>query len=302
MSSDLPAPTNMGNTYILDPESAAEMARLIRLDHMTTKNMGGHLAGLPVLPDDAKVLDIACGPGGWAIDLAFAQPDMEVIGIDISQTMITYANARASSQGIHNCSFGVMDTTQTLDFSDHCFDLVNGRLLSSFLHKDAWMKLLQECRRILQPGGILRITETDNGGVTNSPAFDQLNTLLFQAMHRAGYGFSPHGTTLGITPMLERLFAQAGYTQIQSQAHSVNVSCDAEAWHDFYRNTEIVFDGALPMLQKANSNTQEDLPSLYQRMLREMQAQDFCGRWYLLSVQGRTPESSTPSQKEGDFI
>lgn len=294
MHPDLPSSTNLVNTYILDPENAAEMARLIRLDHMTSKNMGGHLAGLPDLPDDAKVLDIACGPGGWALDVAFAHPDMEVIGIDISQTMITYANARASSQNLHNISFGVMDTTQTLDFSDHSFDLVNGRLLSSFLHRDTWMGLLKECQRILRPGGILRITETDNGGITSSPAFDQLNTLLFQFMHHAGYGFSPQGTTLGITPMLERLFSQAGYTNLQTQTHSVNFSCDAEAWSDFYRNTEVVFDGALPMLQRANVKTQEDLTSLYQRMLMEMQEQSFCGRWYLLSVCGTTPVPVTP--------
>ncbi|GHO88111.1 class I SAM-dependent methyltransferase [Dictyobacter formicarum] len=295
MSSDLPTHTNKANTYILDPESAAEMARLIELDHMTTKNMGGLLDGLPALPDDAKVLDIACGPGGWALDMAFTYPDMEVIGIDISQTMVTYANARASSQGLRNVSFGVMDTTQTLDFSDHSFDLVNGRLLSSFLRKNAWMGLLQECRRILRPGGILRITETDNGGVTSSPAFDQLNILLFQVMHNMGYGFSPQGTTLGITPMLERLFSQAGYTHIQSQAHSVNFSSDAEAWGNFYKNAEVVFDGALPILQKMNMKTPEDLTSLYQRMLMEMQAQDFCGRWYLLTAWGTTPVSVTPS-------
>ncbi|GLV60494.1 hypothetical protein KDH_73130 [Dictyobacter sp. S3.2.2.5] len=295
MSSDPPMHSDSANTYILDPESVAEMARLIELDNMTTKNMGDFLNELIDLPDEAKVLDIACGPGGWALDMAFNYPDMEVIGIDISQTMVAYANARASSQGIRNVSFGVMDTTQTLDFSDHSFDLVNGRLLSSFLHRDVWMQLLQECRRILRPGGILRITETDNGGVTNSPAFDQLNTLLFQTMHNAGYGFSPHGATLGITPMLERLFSQAGYTHIHSQAHSVNFSSDAEAWSNFYKNAEVVFDGALPLLQRANPKSAEELTSLYQRMLTEMQQPDFCGRWYLLSVWGTTPEFVTLS-------
>lgn len=293
MLPDLPPHTNTANTYILDPESAAEMIRLIKLDHMTTKNMGGHLAGLPVLPDGAKVLDIACGPGGWALDLAFKRPDMEVIGIDISQAMITYASVRANSQNLCNICFDVMDTTQRLDFPDHSFDLVNGRLLSSFLYKDAWMGLLQECKRILRPGGILRITETDNGGITSSPAFDQLNTILFKTMHHMGYGFSPHGTTFCITPMLERLFSQAGYTSLHSQAHSVNFSNDAEAWSDFYRNTEIVFDGALPMLQQAKMNEQEDLTALYQRMLLEMQKQDFCGRWYLLTVWGITPTAAS---------
>lgn len=289
MSSAFPSPTNGDNTYILDPESASEMARLIRLDQMTTKGMGGALAGLPTLPEKAKVLDIACGPGNWALDLASQHPEMEISGIDISHTMITYANAQAEAQGLHNVTFGVMDATKQLDFSDHAFDLINGRLMTSFLLRERWPGLLQECRRILRPGGILRITETDGGGVTTSPAFDQLNILLYQAMNRRGYGFSPTGVTLGITPILEYLFRQAGYSELYTQAHAINFSTDAEAWSDFYRNTEIVFNSALPMLQKMNMASQEELEDLRQRMLMDMYKDDFHGIWYLLSVWGSNP-------------
>ncbi|WP_161977544.1 hypothetical protein [Dictyobacter kobayashii] len=47
------------------------------------------------------------------------------------------------------------------------------------------------------------------------------------------------------------------------------------------------------MLRKANPNLQEDLTALYQRMLLEMQKQDFCGRWYLLTVWGTTPATTS---------
>lgn len=285
MASDQSPSPDGPNTYVLDAESAVEMARLINLDQMTTRGMGGHLAGLPVLPESAKVLDIACGPGGWALDLAFIHPTMEVAGIDISHTMIAYANAR-KSQGLHNVSFGVMDVTKPLDFSDQSFDLVNGRLLSAFLKQDTWLPFLRECRRILRPGGILRITETDGGGVTSSASFDQLNVLLYRAMRAAGYGFSSTGMTLGITPMLERLFQQENYTHIQRQAHAVNVSINTEAWSDFYRNSEIVFLQTLPMLQKMELADRDTLDSLYRSMLTEMQDEAFCGMWYLLSVWG----------------
>ncbi len=42
-------------------------------------------------PDDFRlsqvhlVLDLACGPGGWAIDVARAYPNIDVMGVDISQ-------------------------------------------------------------------------------------------------------------------------------------------------------------------------------------------------------------------------
>ena len=38
-----PAPGK--NTYLIDTESGAEMARLLNQDRLLTKGMGGHLAG-----------------------------------------------------------------------------------------------------------------------------------------------------------------------------------------------------------------------------------------------------------------
>src|SRR5437667_11581233 len=97
------------NTYIFDPESPQELARLINQDRFTTRTMGGALAELPELPSGTQVLDVACGPGGWALDVAHERPDVEVSGVDISHIMIDYANARARSQQLFNVSFGVMD-------------------------------------------------------------------------------------------------------------------------------------------------------------------------------------------------
>lgn len=62
--------------------------------------------------------------------MAFAYPDIEVVGIDISQQMIEYARAQARVQGLDNAYFHVMDATQPLDFPDSSFDLINGRTLA----------------------------------------------------------------------------------------------------------------------------------------------------------------------------
>jgi SAM-dependent methyltransferase len=87
-----------GNTYIFDAESPTELARLINQDALTTRAMGGPLGGL--LPQQIvglhQVLDLACGPGGWVLDVAFAFPDIEVAGIDLSRSMVEYADGRAA--------------------------------------------------------------------------------------------------------------------------------------------------------------------------------------------------------------
>ncbi|MBV9689977.1 MAG: class I SAM-dependent methyltransferase [Ktedonobacteraceae bacterium] len=98
------------NVYFNDPESGAEMARLIDQDRLITQCMGG------ALPEQAngfsgidRMLDIGCGPGGWLLDIAFEHPEIEVVGIDISRAMTDYARGRAEVQGLSNASFHAMD-------------------------------------------------------------------------------------------------------------------------------------------------------------------------------------------------
>src|SRR5579872_5078914 len=145
MPTDLPRDEN---TYILDSESASEMARLVGQDRLITQGMGGLFPERNDISNLRDVLDIACGPGGWVCDVAFANPDIQVTGIDISNKMIEYARATAWSQKLENASFSVMDALKPLDFPDNSFDMVNARFLVAFMPKAAWPKLLEECVRI----------------------------------------------------------------------------------------------------------------------------------------------------------
>ena len=67
-------PPSREDTYVIDPESGTEMARLINQDHLVTKYIGD------LFPQDVdpstlhQVLDLACGPGSWILDAAFAYP------------------------------------------------------------------------------------------------------------------------------------------------------------------------------------------------------------------------------------
>ncbi len=97
-----------------------------------------------------NVLDIACGPGGWALDVALAHPEVEVIGIDISETMVRYARAFARVQGLDNARFSTMDVLQPLDFPDGAFDLVNARFLAAVLPAEAWPEVVGEYVRVLR--------------------------------------------------------------------------------------------------------------------------------------------------------
>lgn len=60
--------------YFIDPESGAELARLMYQDHLITKGMDGVLPEQPDISSMHTILDIACGPGGWVLDLHLRIP------------------------------------------------------------------------------------------------------------------------------------------------------------------------------------------------------------------------------------
>ncbi len=258
------------NTYVVDPESAVEMARLIDQDRTTTRAMGGPLSGVPDLPAHPQILDLACGPGGWVLDVAYACPDAEVAGVDISKTMIDYANARARTQGLINASFGMMNITQSLDFPAASFDLVNARFLLGVLKREAWESFFAECTRILKPGGILRLTEPLDFGITNSVSYQRLMALYFQTFQHAGYGFSVDGHTFGMMNTLPRMLRDRGYQQVRLLAYALEFSSDCEAWQDVYRNIEATSNVMAPFFVKTGLATGEECEQLHQQVLLEM--------------------------------
>ncbi len=97
--------TPSNNTYVLDGENTAEMARLIQQDLLVTAQMGGLLPERPDFAGFSRVLDIACGPGGWVHEVAAAHPTIEDMGIDLSRIMIQYAQAQARVRGLENTRF-----------------------------------------------------------------------------------------------------------------------------------------------------------------------------------------------------
>ena len=64
MSATLPPPEKR---YFIDPENAAEMARLTHQDSLVTTIMGGLFPERSDLSCVRDVLDIACGPGEWPL-------------------------------------------------------------------------------------------------------------------------------------------------------------------------------------------------------------------------------------------
>ncbi len=283
----VPGPQALSTTYVLDAENSAERAQLFNQDGMLTEAMGGTLPELTEKQQDDiyDVLDLGCGPGGWALRLAREDDNVTVRGIDSSASMISYAQTAAAS--VENALFVRGDVTKPLPFADASFDLVNARLISGFLLPQQWSSLLAECRRVLKPGGFIRLTEGEWGFVTaSSPAVARLFGLGIDAMHRAGRSFSPDGRYHAITPMLLQFVRDAGFADVKCKAHAIDHSYGTRAYAGFVADYTLLFRLGQPFILQQQLATQSELDELYIQALTEMQAERFGALLYLLTVWG----------------
>jgi ubiquinone/menaquinone biosynthesis C-methylase UbiE len=290
-SQDNRDPLEGESAYILDAENTAEMLRLINQDHLLTRALGGLLAQRPTFEGIQRVLDIACGPGGWAMEVAYAHPEIEVYGFDISNIMIQYAIDRAKAQGLNNAHFRVANALEPLNFDDNYFDLVNARLLISFMPRAEWPGLIQQCMRILRPGGFIRLTEIDDFCTTSSPAFEQFSRLSTNAGLKSGRAYIPHGRNAAITAMLAYLLRGAGFEHIKTTPHALDCSTGSELHESIYQDYKLIFKLMQPFLLKYTDVRQEELDELYEQVLLEMQQEDFCAIWYFLTAWAQKPLS-----------
>ncbi len=275
------------NSYFSDQESGAEMARLLDQDRLMTRSMGGLFSERSDLAGIHRLLDIACGPGGWALEVAYSDPALEIVGIDVSQQMIEHARVQAQVQGLHNASFLLMDALQPLEFPSESFDLVNIRLLG-FLPPDAWPRLLQECLRVTRPGGIFRWTESEVV-TSNSAAVEKMWSWFALSLKRAGQSFSPDGRLFSLTPVMKLLLRQAGYRNIQHQAHVFEGSVGTETHDGFCRDLRFAFKLFQPFFLSVGVTTQEEVDQVYEQMLVDLLKEDFCAMQFLLTVWGEKP-------------
>jgi ubiquinone/menaquinone biosynthesis C-methylase UbiE len=282
-------------TYFIDPDTGAETARLIDQDRFITQNMGGLFPASLELSSIADVLDVACGPGGWAREVAATYPTMQVVGIDNDRSIIAYAHAYVRVQRLQNIQFRVMNALEPLAFEDETFDCVNARFLVGFLSRTAWPVLVQELARVTYPGGIIRLTEADDGGQTTSPAFAEIKQLLARAFYQAGRSFEPDGPFFGVTARLRTFLREAGLQDIHEQEHHLDFSAGAPAYASNYNNYRIGYKLLQPFLVKAGVTTSHAYEMLYNQMLEDMLAPTFQGHCTYLSVWGTKPLPDAPT-------
>jgi SAM-dependent methyltransferase len=277
---------DIGNTYILG-HTDTEKVRLVEQDRHFNRAMGGLLTeqSESALSSIRRVLDVASGPGGWALELAQQYPDIQVVGMDIDEGMIQYANTMARASGLDNALFRVMDATKPLDFPDGSFDLVNARFLVGFLTREQWPTVTEELLRVCRSGGILRMTESEWGG-TSSASYEQSLNFTILSQQRVGQGFSVDGRHVGITPYLRHFLLQAGCLNVQEVAYALDFSAGTPMQKPVCDDLWVAQKLLQPFHVGMGVATQEEVDHLYEQIPTEMLSDDFYGTLYMLTTWG----------------
>ena len=128
----------------------------------TLENSAGHL--LDHLDAHQRVLDIGCGPGNLTVELAQRVSPGEVVGIDVSESVV--AEAQRDAPHTPNLHFRVADTYD-LPFDDGAFDVVHAHQVLQHLADPH--AALGEMHRVLAPDGIVAVRDSDYSAFMWSP-------------------------------------------------------------------------------------------------------------------------------------
>lgn len=129
------------------------------------------------------ILELGCGWGLAAIEIAERSPTARVIGIDQNAHAITYAQSQISSQLASRVEFHITNAA-SLPMEDKSVDLVFCQC--SFLWFQDLESVLSEATRVLKKDGWLVALEPDYGGLMEWPEELSLRSIWLESLVAAG--------------------------------------------------------------------------------------------------------------------
>jgi SAM-dependent methyltransferase len=150
-----------------------------------------------------QVLDVGCGTGQWAYEMAREYPQALVVGLDLEQ-------AKNPTSPPDNYRFVQGDVLKGLPFADNTFDFVHQRFLIAAIPLMAWPALVKELVRVTAPGGWVELVETSNAVAPMGPVTQQVKSLADQLA--ALRGLDVGGT---VPESLDGYLREAGLVRVE---------------------------------------------------------------------------------------
>jgi SAM-dependent methyltransferase len=224
---------DLGQTSWVTTEESNEIPRLLELE------------------PDSSVLEIGCGSGRYALEIA-KRTGCCIRGLDINASGVRTAQQLAQDAGLEpRVQFEVCDAAQNLPFAPASFDAVFSN--DSVCHIPRRPELLAKIFHVLKPGGRLLFSDAlVIGGLISHDEIAARSSIGY-------YVYGPPGEN-------ERLLQHAGFIQVEPRDTTTNAECIAARWRDS-RNRhkdqlvaaegEAGFDGLQQFLSAVQTLTRE---------------------------------------------
>jgi ubiquinone/menaquinone biosynthesis C-methylase UbiE len=127
------------------------------------------------LPKEGRFLEVECGTGGYAIDLAVrGGAKVNVVGVDSSEERLALARGKADVQHVSRATFQLA-SPDNLDFTVGEFDLVIGDF--SLLPHDEIEAALEELIRVAKKGAPVAVKLATHG------SFGEFYSVYWEALY-----------------------------------------------------------------------------------------------------------------------
>ena len=138
-----------------------------------SRRLAGQFLDFADLTDGGQILDAGCGTGALTADLLQRTTTAEIVGVDISEAYVAYAQAAIQSPRVR---FETGDLTQLI-FADELFDQVFSQLVLLFVPEAE--RAIHELKRVTKAGGLIAATAWDvSGGLVFNRIFWDAAAIL----------------------------------------------------------------------------------------------------------------------------
>ena len=170
----------------LKPDEGVVKAHASRSAENQCQYMLPTLQRMVAAKPDLKLLDVGCGPGSITSSLARYVPDGQLVGVDVSDTVLEKARQAVKDEGVKNVEFQAADVYE-LPFEDESFDVIHTHQAVCHFHDH--VRAIKEMLRVLRKGGVLCMREADLYTMRfwpQNPILDECNRSIIAIQERKG--------------------------------------------------------------------------------------------------------------------
>jgi ubiquinone/menaquinone biosynthesis C-methylase UbiE len=267
------------NAPYLLPNDDREVNRLDFQHYMLRYALRGNYVA--PLHRPTGILDVGCGTGRWALEMARQFPGSAVVGVDMVPPPVDEAAERGRDARPENYAFVQANVLEGLPFADASFDYVHQRLLFLAIPTARWPGLISQLMRVARPGGYVELVEGSAVPADSGPAMQMWGQWMSVASARRGIDFA-QGSQVGES------LRQAGLRDVNT--YQVRM----QAGRQFGRlgamleaNYMGLMQAVKPQVVAAGITTAESYDAAVQAIRAEI-ADGHCS-WYALLAYGQRP-------------